>query len=254
MCGIAGIIEKAGGPGPDPEVLRSMAGTIRHRGPDDEGIRVLGRAGLAHRRLSIIDLSGGHQPMSTEDGALTTVFNGEIYNFPEVRGQLEAKGHRFLTRSDTEVILHGYREWGTGVVERLNGMFAFALWDSVRQTLFAARDRLGKKPFYYGLSGGRFVFGSELKAILACPGVEREVDPVALDQYLTISCVPAPQSIFRHVWKLPPAHRLLYQDDAVTVERYWALRFGAGNGIRSEEEYIEGLEERLRKAVSRRLI
>jgi asparagine synthase (glutamine-hydrolysing) len=231
-----------------------MAGSIRHRGPDDEGIAVIGRAGLAHRRLSIIDLGGGHQPMATEDGALTIVFNGEIYNFPEVRRALEGRGHAFRTRSDTEVLLYGYREWGPAVVERLNGMFAFALWDAPKQTLFAARDRLGKKPLYYTHRAGRFLFGSEIKAILADPDVDREIDPVAIDEYLSISCIAAPRSVFRHVRKLPPAHRLLLRDGTLTIERYWTLRFEVGNPPASEESYLEGLDHHLKAAVERRLI
>src|SRR5512143_3283086 len=185
MCGIAGIVELKTGAPPDRGALERMASLLHHRGPDDQGFAVLGEAGLVHRRLSIIDLSGGHQPMDERGGDFTIVFNGEIYNFLEVRKELEAAGHSFTTRSDTEVILKAYAAWGVDCLSRLNGMFAFALWDAPRRRLFAARDRLGKKPFYYALTPERFAFGSELKAVLAAPGIPRDVDPAAVDEFLS---------------------------------------------------------------------
>ncbi len=254
MCGIAGIVELEGDGAPDRDVLERMARVLVHRGPDDEGFAVLGCAGLAHRRLSIIDLSGGHQPMEAGDGEVTVIFNGEIYNFLEVRAQLEAAGHAFQTRSDTEVILHAYQAWGVESVRRLNGMFAFAIWDAPRRRLFAARDRLGKKPFYYTHSRQRFVFGSEIKALLAVPGVSREIDPAALDEFLSQMCIGGARSIFRDVRKLPPAHWLTLEEGRLAVGRYWDLEFGAQPPARAEEEYLDGLEQHLRRAVERRLI
>ncbi|HEU5310859.1 MAG TPA: asparagine synthetase B, partial [Candidatus Eisenbacteria bacterium] len=197
MCGIAGVIEFANPADLSPSALERMAGVLRHRGPDDQGFYVSGGTGLAHRRLSIIDLSpGGHQPKLSEDGLASVVFNGEIYNFPELRAELEAKGERFETRSDTEVLLKAYRVWGEDCLSRLNGMFAFAIWDSKRRILFAARDRLGKKPFFYYEDGRRFLFGSEIKSILAYGNVDREIDVGAVDQYLTDHVIPAPRTVF----------------------------------------------------------
>ncbi len=254
MCGIAGIVELGGEGAPDRDVLERMARVLVHRGPDDEGFAVLGCAGLAHRRLSIIDLSGGHQPMEAGGGALTVTFNGENYNFPEVRAELEAAGHAFQTRSDTEVILHAYQAWGVDSVRRLNGMFAFAIWDAPRRRLFAARDRLGKKPFYYAHSPRRFVFGSEIKALLAVPGASRDIDPAALDEFLSQMCIGGERSIFRDIRKLPPAHWLTLEDGKLAVERYWNLEFGAPPSTRTEEDYLDGLEQHLGRAVERRLI
>jgi asparagine synthase (glutamine-hydrolysing) len=255
MCGIAGIVELRPSGGVTREALERMSGLLRHRGPDDGGVCVIGAAGLAHRRLSIIDLSpGGHQPMVSADGSLTIVFNGEIYNFLELRAELEALGHVFRTRSDTEVLLKAYEVWGTASVERLNGMYAFAIWDEPRRRLFAARDRLGKKPFYYAHTGDRFVFGSEIKAVIVDPSVSREVDPSAVDEYLSHMAVGGPRTIFRHVRKLPPAHWLLLEAGNVTIESYWQLSFRADDPPRSEQEYLEGLETRFRDAVRRRMI
>jgi asparagine synthase (glutamine-hydrolysing) len=253
MCGIAGIIEVKSGAPPDRGALERMASVLSHRGPDDQGIAVIGEAGLAHRRLSIIDLSGGHQPMEGAPG-LTLVFNGEIYNFLEVRRELEAAGHAFATRSDTEVLLKAYAAWGPDCVERLNGMYAFAIWDAPRRRLFAARDRLGKKPFYYALTPERFVFGSELKAVLAAPGVPRDVDPGAVDEFLSRYYVRGARTILRGVAKLPPAHWLTLEAGRLTVRRYWRPTFRPEDPPRREEEYLEELEGLFRDAVRRRLI
>jgi len=254
MCGIAGIVEQKPGAAPARDVLERMASLLQHRGPDDQGIAVRGEAGLAHRRLSIIDLSGGHQPMEGAGGALTIVFNGEIYNFREVRSALESKGAAFATRSDTEVLLQAYAAWGERCVERLNGMFAFAIWDAPRRRLFAARDRLGKKPFYYALTADRFVFASELKAVLAAPGVPREVDPEAVDEFLSSYYVGGARTILRNVAKLPPAHWLTLEGGRLAVQRYWRPTFRADDPPRRDEEYQEEVESRFRDSVRRRLI
>jgi len=253
MCGIAGIVELKPGSPPDRGALERMASLLSHRGPDDQGIAVIGEAGLAHRRLSIIDLSGGHQPMPGDPG-LMLIFNGEIYNFLEVRAELEAAGHAFTTRSDTEVLLRAYAIWGTACVERLNGMYAFAIWDAPRRRLFAARDRLGKKPFYYALTAERFAFGSELKAVLAAPGIPRDVDPEAVDEFLSRYYVGGARSILRGVAKLPPAHWLTLEAGRLTVRRYWRPTFRPDDPPRREEEYLEELEPLFRGAVRRRMI
>jgi asparagine synthase (glutamine-hydrolysing) len=255
MCGIAGIVELKSGIEPSREVLARMADVLRHRGPDDQGVAVIGAAGLAHRRLAIIDLSpAGHQPMFGAAGAHAIAFNGEIYNFLEIRADLESKGHTFATRSDTEVILRAYEEWGDAFVGRLNGMFALALWDAPRRRLFVARDRLGKKPLYYALTPDRFVFGSEMKAVLASPDVPREVDPASVDEFLSRYFVGGDRTILRHVRKLPPAHTLSLENGRITLNRYWHLRFSPPTPPPREEEALEELESRLRAAVSRRLI
>jgi asparagine synthase (glutamine-hydrolysing) len=254
MCGIAGIVELKAGAPPDRGALERMASLLRHRGPDDQGFAVLGEAGLVHRRLSIIDLSGGHQPMDERGGDFTIVFNGEIYNFLEVRKELEAAGHSFATRSDTEVLLKAYAAWGVDCVSRLNGMYAFALWDAPRRRLFAARDRLGKKPFYYALTPERFVFGSELKAVLAAPGVPRDVDPAAVDEFLSRYYVGGARTILRGVAKLPPAHWLTLEGGKVTTGRYWRPVFQPDDPPRHEEEYLEELETLFGESVRRRLI
>ncbi len=254
MCGIAGIVDFEGN-GPTREMIARMTDLIRHRGPDDEGIAILGPAGLGHRRLAIIDLSpGGHQPMTLADGANHIVFNGEIYNFQEVRAELEALGETFRTRSDTEVLLSAYRVWGVDSLQKLNGMFAFAIWDTRRQALFIARDRLGKKPLFYHHRPGHLAFASEMKALLADPQVPRDVDPAAIDEYLTYSCVPAPRTIFRGVTKLLPGHYLWYERDRVTTSPYWELRFGSNGSRETEEEALEHLEELFRASVRRRLV
>jgi asparagine synthase (glutamine-hydrolysing) len=219
ICGLAGMIH----PEEAMNRLKRMNDTLIHRGPDDEGTHVEAGVALAMRRLSIIDLAGGHQPMTDETGTIWAIQNGEIYNFPELRRLLEGKGHRFASRSDTEVILHGYQEWGEEVFSHLAGMFAIAIWDAPNRTLLLGRDRLGKKPLYYADLGGRIVFGSEIKALLASGWVSREIDPEALDAYLTFEYVPGPMSIFRSVRKLPPGHLLAFRDGRVAIRPYWDL-------------------------------
>lgn len=222
MCAIVGVLSPREGDRIDTGLLRRMRDTLRHRGPDDAGEHVSGRIGLAHRRLSIIDLQTGRQPLGNEDGRIQIVFNGEIYNFQELQREAEAKGHRFATRTDTEAIVHLYEEMGEGVVERLQGMFAFGIWDAPRQRLFLARDRAGIKPLYYAQRHGWFAFASEISPLLQLPWVSREVDPQSLDAYLARGYVPAPRTIFRDVHKLPAAHTLVLDGGGLRIRRYWS--------------------------------
>ncbi|MFW6182710.1 MAG: asparagine synthetase B family protein, partial [Chloroflexota bacterium] len=200
-----------------------MNNTMVHRGPDDVGYYCAGSVGLGVRRLSIIDLSTGHQPIANEDGTIHVAYNGEIYNFEQLRAQLEQKGHVFHTRSDTEVIIHAYEEYGSACVEHFNGMFAFAVWDERRQRLLLARDRLGIKPLFYHVSPHRLLFASELKAILAHPHVPRDINLLALDQFLALEYIPAPATIFEHIHKLPPGHLLIWEQGRVRIEQYWDI-------------------------------
>jgi len=264
MCGIAGLIDPAGAPIPQA-VLSAMVRALAPRGPDGEGIWCAPGVGLAHRRLAVIDLSSAaEQPLGNEDGTVQVVFNGEIYNFVELRAELQARGHRFRSRTDTEVLVHGYEEWGDAVVERIDGMFAFGLWDARRRRLLAARDRMGKKPLYHaciGRSGGPplFAFASELKALACIPGFDRSVDPAALSRYLAYEYVPAPHAIFRGTSKLPAAHRLVLQVAATgavepRIDRYWELPFADKPAGWGEDEAAERLRTLLRNAVARRLV
>jgi asparagine synthase (glutamine-hydrolysing) len=260
MCGIAGFVERQGEaslPSTDSraELLDRMCRVIRHRGPDDQGTMVRGGAALGMRRLSIIDLAGGHQPISGCDPSVTVVFNGEIYNYRELQRALEARGHRFHTHSDTEAIVHAYEEHGAGCVEHLRGMFGFAIWDERDRTLFLARDRVGKKPLYYTVTPrGTLVFGSELKSLLEHTEVSRELDVEALDAYLTFGYVPDPLSIFRGIHKLPPGHHLTYRDGSVQVQQYWDFPFEAETTSRNEDDYLEELNALLDDAVRARLV
>jgi asparagine synthase (glutamine-hydrolysing) len=253
MCGIAGFVcgrrEMA-----SAEDVRRMCQTIVHRGPDDEGVHVRGPAGLGMRRLSIIDVSGGHQPIHNEDETIWVVFNGEIYNFPELRARLEQKGHKFYTQSDTEVIVHLYEDLGAECVKKLRGMFAIALYDERKQSLLLARDRLGKKPLYYAQDGRRLYFGSEIKAILAVAPHLAEVDPEGLLQFFYFDYIPDPHTAYRRIRKLPPGHLLEFADGKLRVEQYWDLPEYGTNQIRSEEECLDELERRLAEAVRIRLI
>jgi asparagine synthase (glutamine-hydrolysing) len=254
MCGICGIVSFGQSYPVDRATLESMNNTLVHRGPDDAGTFIDERfsAGLAMRRLSIIDLSTGHQPIGNEDGTVWIVFNGEIYNHLEVRGRLESRGHCFSTRTDTEAILHAYEEYGDDCVHHLNGMFAFAIWDTARQKLLLARDRLGVKPLYYWIGNSGLVFGSELKALMAHPDVPRAIDLAALDQFLTLEYIPAPQTIFQNICKLPPGHRLVVEDGRCRTDQYWDIRF---EPIRADErECVEALTALLRDAVKIRLM
>src|SRR6266849_10175679 len=202
MCGICGVA--GGDPAQGRELVRRMCDAMVHRGPDDEGSVQLDGVTFGMRRLSIIDLAGGHQPIHNEDSTIWVVQNGEIYNYLELREQLVAAGHAFVTQSDTEVLAHGYEEWGEQMVERLNGMFAFAVLDRRRRRVLLARDRMGIKPLHYAVHGSRLVFASELKALLCDPALRRDIDPVALDEYLALEFVPSPRSIVRGISKLAP--------------------------------------------------
>jgi asparagine synthase (glutamine-hydrolysing) len=256
MCGITGIFDSAGARPIAMGVLRAMNDAQTHRGPDDEGFHVEPGVGLGHRRLSIIDLSTGKQPLGNEDDSVVIVFNGEIYNFQPLREELEALGHRFRTRTDTEVIVHGWEQWGRDCVKRLRGMFALAIWDRNRQELFLARDRLGKKPLYYAvLPDGLVVFGSELKALLRHPGIRRDVDPCAIEEYFALGYVADPRSILKSVRKLPPASTLVLVRGRPVGEplTYWDLSFSESR-VGDESQVIDGLLERLAEAVRIRMI
>jgi len=227
-----------------------------HRGPDDGGIHVEPGIGLAHRRLSIIDLSNGHQPLFNEDGSVVVVFNGEIYNFPDLTKELLAAGHQFRTHCDTEVIVHAWEEWGEACVERFRGMFAFAIWDRNQRTLFLARDRLGIKPLHYALlSDGHLLFGSELKSLFAHGGMPGKTDPRSVEDYFALGYVPEPRTIYKNVFKLPPGHTLtIRQGDAgLRTRQYWDVDFSS-NGITDEAEACEQLMARLEEAVKIRMI
>jgi asparagine synthase (glutamine-hydrolysing) len=230
VCGIAGIVHRDPDAPVSPALLERMACALAHRGPDDQGLFINGGVGLAHRRLSVIDLAGGHEPIFNEDRSAAIVFNGEAYNFLDLRPGLEAAGHRFTTRTDAEVVLHLWEEEGEAFVRRLRGMFAFAIWDARRRTLLLARDRLGKKPLYYALEPDRLLFASELKAILQDPGVSRDIDPQAVDLFFTYLYVPSPWSILKAVRKLPPASLLLWRDGRARVTTYWEPPFGEAAG------------------------
>jgi asparagine synthase (glutamine-hydrolysing) len=255
MCGIFGEVRYEAGAGrPIGPALEAM----RHRGPDASGEWSDGTCALGHQRLAIIDLSeAGRQPLGNEDGTVQVTFNGEIYNFATLRKELRGLGHRFRTRTDTEVIVHAYEQWGTRCVDRLRGMFAFAVWDQRRRRLYLARDRVGKKPLFYTRQTDRFLFASELQGLLADPAVPREVDFASLDTYLTYGYIPAPASAFRGVAKLPPAHWLTLDlrpgEPDFRVERYWALEYGPKLRL-SEAEACEALRETLTEAVRLRMV
>jgi asparagine synthase (glutamine-hydrolysing) len=253
MCGIAGIVSNEYG-SIDPATIHQMCQTIIHRGPDDEGVFVRGHAGLGMRRLSIIDLAGGHQPLFNEDGTVWIVYNGEVYNFPELRPELESRGHHFRTHTDTEVIVHLYEELGAQCVEKLRGMFAFAIYDERRGRLLLARDRLGIKPLHYASFKGRLLFGSEIKSILAVQPELGRVNPQALLQYLHLGYIPDPATAFLEIHKLPPGHVLELERGKVSVRQYWDLPEYGTQQPRSEEECLEELEQRLAEAVRIRLI
>ncbi len=247
MCGICGFTWS------DPDLIRAMTCEMSHRGPDQEGYWVSEIVSLGHCRLSIIDLSdNGRQPMHNEEGSLHLVFNGEIYNFGELRKDLCARGHRFLSRTDSEVILHAYEEYGLNVLSKLRGMFAFALWDERQKTLFLARDRIGIKPLYYHHFNGRLLFASEIKALLKCPFISRTINLPALPDYLGFEFVPSPATLFRDVAKLPPGHYLLYHNGQADVRPYWDLSMG-GNTLRYPEA-VECLREKLEDAVRSHLV
>src|SRR5712664_227299 len=255
MCGICGVYEYENHVAVEPHVLEDMLGVIRHRGPDDSGVYFDKDVAIGMRRLSIIDLSGGKQPISNEDGTIVTVFNGEIYNFHELREQLQSRGHTFATASDTEVIVHLYEDFGEECVQHLRGMFGFAVWDARRRKLFVARDRLGIKPLYYMQAGGRLIFASEIKAILEHPTAQVHLSTSALSNFLSLKYVPAPQTMFKGVSALPPGCSLSCDAHGVKIRRYWDLSFASqSNGQRSEAVYAEELEALLKECVKLHLV
>lgn len=252
MCGIYGIYQLDGARAP-VEWLGKMGRVTVHRGPDDEGAFAAGRCAIGMRRLSIIDLAGGHQPIANEDESLVVVCNGEIYNFRELRSELEAQGRRFRTRSDTEVVLHAYAAWGEGFVARLNGMFGFAIWDARAQTLLVGRDRLGIKPIYYLNDGRRVVFASEAKALLELPGVSADVDSTALAAYLELGYVPAPLAMFRGVRKLPIASLMKLSPEGMRIDSYWRPPTAVAPGV-SADEWARRVRDRLEESVRRQMV
>lgn len=252
MCGIYGIIQLDGKLAAS-SLLPRMGRVTSHRGPDDEGMHADGPCAIGMRRLSIIDLSGGHQPISSQDGRVWLVCNGEIYNFRELRRDLEACGHSFKTRSDSEVVLYAYLEYGDSFVERLNGMFGFALWDGIRHRLLLGRDRLGIKPLYIVNDGKRLAFSSEAKALLELPGMDRELDPAAVASYLQLGYVPAPQCMFRGIRKLPPATLLIVEEGRVEQRRYWRVPNDVDRSL-SEAQWIERVRARMEQSVRMQMV
>ena len=253
MCGIAGLVTAPGQPSPDPALGWRMNAAIHHRGPDDGGLHHDARALLGMRRLSIIDVAGGHQPIHAADGQVCIVFNGEIYNYRELRAGLERDGHAFASHSDTEVILQGYLRDGVAIFDRLDGMFAVAIWDRRSGELVLARDRFGEKPLYYACSEARLLFGSELKSLLQAPDCPRDLDDEALRAYLAYGYVPGPQSVFSGIRKLPPAHYLRYRDGRASLHRYWRPSLAPKSAL-DDDEAAEQLEELLDRAVASRLV
>lgn len=258
MCGICGLA--TAGPTAIPSsLLEAMCRTIIHRGPDDQGIHIGRSAALGARRLSIVDVEGGHQPLSNEDGTIWAAHNGEVYNFPELRDELITKGHRFTTRTDTETIVHSYEEWGEEFVHRLRGMFAFALSDERSDTLVLVRDRLGVKPVYCTILADRtLVFGSELKTVLADPRVAREIDPRALDIYLTLEYIPAPLTIFKNIHKLPAGSYLVYKRGRIDIRKYWDIYPCPEGAVSLRRQdlpgVMDGIYALLRESVKLRLV
>jgi asparagine synthase (glutamine-hydrolysing) len=253
MCGIAGIFERDGRPPVDGSLLKAMCDAMRRRGPNDEGFYVSRQVGLGMRRLSIIDVAGGHQPIANEDGNLHIVFNGEIYNYAELRTLLEQRGHRFTTRTDTEAILHLFEDEGPAALQRLRGMFAIAIWNVRERTLFVARDRMGIKPLHYAYDGRRFAFASEIGSLLADPAIDRALDWTALDGYFTYGYVPAPWTAYRAIRKLLPGHYLRISDRGVEDVEYWDLDFEPKSKA-SPEELEEEFTRLFQEAVQQHLL
>src|SRR5262249_14611025 len=254
MCGICGQFNFATGEPVEPDVIRRMTDSITHRGPDDDGYLVAGSLGLGFRRLSIIDLAGGHQPMSDVDETVWVIFNGEIYNFKEVRAELEQHGHRFRTRSDTEVVVHGYKEWGNEVFHHLNGMFGVAIWDVKKQRLVVARDAMGIKPIYYAIAKGQLTFGSEIRAILAQGSAQPKIDPVALNLFLRFRYTPAPLTIFEGIRKLAAGAMLVCEAGKYREERWYDYTPIHFSSPKKDEEAANELLELYRGAVRRHLL
>ncbi|MCL4531123.1 MAG: asparagine synthase (glutamine-hydrolyzing) [Chloroflexi bacterium] len=252
MCGICGLSYANDRIG-DREVLREMNAAIAHRGPDSDGFHVAEGVGLAMRRLAIIDVKGGDQPISNEDDSIWVVYNGEIYNYPEMRAELEKRGHRFKTQTDTECVIHFYEDEGEACVRHFRGMFAFALWDAHKHRLFIARDRLGKKPIYYTIQNGEFYFSSELNGLMATLPHRPEIDLEAIDLYLSLQYVPEPRTVYKNVYKLPAAHTLIWENGEAKINRYWDVSYQP-KLTGTENDLAEELRVRLREAVKIRLI
>ena len=248
MCGFAAFFDPDG-VRPDPRWMADAAAALAHRGPDDDGLLIEDGVGLAFRRLSIVDLATGHQPLSNEDGSLWIVYNGEIYNHADVRRELESLGHRYRTRSDTETVVHAYEQWGEGCLDRLRGMFAFALWDRPRRRLFAARDRLGVKPLYLAQAGRAFVCASEIKALFAFPGIERAVSLEGVVEHLTLRYSAAPATLFRGIEKLPPGHQVTADREGRRMRRYWRVEAWEPKLALSNERALDELAERFTESV-----
>ncbi len=253
MCGIVGIVQPENRGAIEPDILRRMNSSIKHRGPDDEGYWIHHHVGIAMRRLSIIDVDGGHQPLSNETGDIWTVFNGEIYNFQELREELIQKGHRFQCRTDTEIIPHLYEEEGDQFVHRLRGMFAIALWDNRQKKLLLYRDRVGIKPLHYWFRKGTLIFGSEIKALLEYPEVGTDISFSAVSDYLSYLYIPSPKTIYREIMRLPPGHFLRWQNQEIQVEQYWDFNFKTQDGLK-EQEWAEKLRETVSESVKCHLI
>ncbi len=257
MCGISGIFDYQQSRPVDEGLLRRMNNTVSHRGPDDFGLHIEPGVGLGHRRLSIIDLEGGKQPIFNADGSVAITFNGEIYNYQELRTELKQMGYAFTTNSDTEVIVHGWEAWGEKCVERLNGMFGFVIWDRNRQCVFAARDRIGIKPFFYAYTPDQhFIFGSELKVLLEYPGMPRRILPSAVEDYFTFGYVPEPHTILDNVYKLPPGYTLLVErgKPPAAPKQYWDISFSAHSPIMTQADIEHEILERLQESVRLRMI
>src|SRR3989338_7419869 len=248
MCGICGVCGLD-----DRNLIKKMAEVIKHRGPDDEGFYIDKDIMLGHKRLSIIDIKTGHQPIFNEDKSIVIVYNGEVYNFKELRQELEKNGHRFYTNTDTEVIVHAYEEYGDNCPSYFNGMFAFAIWDSNKKKLLISRDRLGIKPVYYTKIRDIFLFASEIKSILQYNDVKREIDYGALDEYLTFRHSLAPKTLFKNIFKLLPGHNLVYEDGSISIESYWDIKKIELYG-NTEEFYIKTFRNQLEESVKKRLI
>lgn len=265
MCGIAGAINYYEKRNVSKRLIQDMVSVLEHRGPDDMGLYVKGPAGLGVRRLSVIDVETGHQPIGNEDSSIWVVFNGEIYNYKDLRAELEKKHHKFKTNTDTEILVHLYEDMGRNLVTRLNGMFAFALWDSKRRILLLGRDRAGIKPLYYYIGRDKILFASEMKALLQDPVVPRDLDFQAVHAYLSLMYVPTPLTIFKGIKKLPPAHTLEYMDGEVSIQRYWSIPYQADDAPETDPHpkpfnqqtvkyYAGEIRERLKAAVQRQLV
>ncbi|MFW6128966.1 MAG: asparagine synthase (glutamine-hydrolyzing) [Candidatus Aminicenantaceae bacterium] len=258
MCGICGIVKTDSGKPFSSSLISSMCQTIIHRGPDDQGIYTDQNACLGVRRLSIIDVIGGHQPLSNENKSVWIAYNGEVYNFPSLRKELIKRGHTFRTKTDTETIIHGYEEWGENIVNKLQGMYAFSIWDKKNKKMLLVRDRIGIKPLYYTvLEDQTLVFGSELKTILAHPDVKRSLQPQALDLFLTLEYIPAPYSAFKNIFKLPAGHSLIYKNGQIKIKKYWDIQnqaFQSEMKGKSLSFFMDRLYELLKNSVKMRLI